>query len=191
MTTAPTGGRERLLTAAVEVLMAQGLRAATTRAVTQQAGVGAGLLNHYFRWPELRAASWMAIFDQVLPLQFGGHDAPKAAMAHYLDHAFAPGEQVYWQLWSEAVDLALDDPAMADALAQVQRRAHADLTRVLSAGCREGVWTLPDPEATAIRMSALYDGLAGMLVSGAMPMKAKQAAAHLRAAFALECRAGA
>ncbi|WP_211371753.1 TetR family transcriptional regulator C-terminal domain-containing protein [Marilutibacter maris] len=184
-------GRERILEAATQVLMEQGLLAATTRAVTGLAGVGAGLLNHYFRWPELRATAWTAIFDQVLPLQFGGHDDPRAAMSHYLEQAFSADEHVFWRLWSEAVDLARSDAEMARALAATQQRAQADLTRVLAAGCREGAWTLVDAQATALRLGALYDGLAGLLISGATAMTGADARGHLRAAFELECRAGA
>ena len=51
--------------AAVGVLLEVGLKAATTRAVTTRAGVGRGLLNHYYRWPELRAKAWAEIFAQV------------------------------------------------------------------------------------------------------------------------------
>ncbi|XOT96462.1 helix-turn-helix domain-containing protein, partial [Alcaligenes pakistanensis] len=56
----------RIRQAAVEILLEVGVRAATTRMVTERAGVGRGLLNHYFRWSELRAQAWGEIFEQLM-----------------------------------------------------------------------------------------------------------------------------
>ncbi len=73
------GGAALIRAAAVDVLLAVGLRAATTRMVTDQAGVGRGLLNHYFRWPDLRAAAWESIFAAVTTNQFPADQPPGGA----------------------------------------------------------------------------------------------------------------
>ena len=71
-----TDRQSRLVEATIELLLEGGLRAVTTRAVTQRAGVGTGLLNHYFRWPELRALAWAQIFEAVARDQFAQADDP-------------------------------------------------------------------------------------------------------------------
>lgn len=180
-------GREAILRAAVEVLLAVGLHAATTRAVTEQAGVGTGLLNHYFRWPELRAAAWNEIFTEVSNAQFPTEAKPQAAIEHYFATAFAADASRYWQLWIEASELAAGDPAMADALHTVQARLHDGLAAVLRAGGKAGCWQLRDPDATALRLGALYDGLAALLIARTPRLDSGKAERHLRTAFELEC----
>lgn len=182
-------GRDLILRAAVEVLLAAGLRGATTRAVTERAMVGTGLLNHYFRWPELRAAAWKAIFDEVATTQFAAADDPAVALDHYFSTAFEPAARQYWQLWIEASDLAATDQAMAGALGEVHAHLHDGLVTTLGAGCDKGLWRLADPEATALRLGALYDGLAGLLISKARNLDPGDAEQHLRASFELECAA--
>lgn len=184
--TGKEAGRDLILRAAVEVLLASGLRAATTRAVTEKAGVGTGLLNHYFRWPELRAAAWKAIFNEVVSEQFAPEIEPDAALERYFATAFEPGARQYWQLWIEASDLAASEEAMANALREVQARLHDGLVTTLCAGCEKGLWRLANPEATALRLGALYDGLAALLISRAQSLDAPDAEEHLRAAFDLE-----
>ncbi|MBA4723443.1 TetR family transcriptional regulator [Alloalcanivorax xenomutans] len=184
--------RERqatLIDATIEVLVESGLTAATTRAVTQRAGVGTGLLNHYFRWPELRAAAWQALFEEVAKDQFEQEQTPQIVMERYFREAFVEAARPYWRLWIEATELAASDKPMRNALKSIQARMQDGLARVLSDGCESGSWRLPDPEASALRLGALYDGLAGLLISGISPVSPDSAEKHLRKAFALECGA--
>lgn len=184
------GGADRIRRAAIEVLLDVGLNAATTRQVTDRAGVGRGLLNHYFRWPELRAAAWEVIFDAVGDDQFAAHAAPDRALEHYLATAFSDDAKVYWMLWLEATELAATDSTMAVALQRASQRMLAQLTACLAAGNAQALWHLPDADGAALRLTALYDGLAGMLLSGASALTPKEAERHLRQLFLLETRAG-
>lgn len=185
----PYSGREgALLQAAVDVLMEKGLFAATTRMVTQRAGVSIGLLNHYFRWPQLRALAWTAIFDAVAQEQFGPDRNPANAMRYFLASAFVPEARQYWQLWLEALELSRDDVLLREALKGAESHMQAALTDVLSKGCREKNWHLPDPQATALRLNALHDGLVAQILSGLDRISTADAERHLRHAFLLECQ---
>ena len=62
--------RKQLVEATIALVLEAGLRATKTRDVTERAGVGTGLLNHYFRWPELRALAWRKLFEAVISAQF-------------------------------------------------------------------------------------------------------------------------
>ncbi|MBL9047022.1 MAG: TetR family transcriptional regulator C-terminal domain-containing protein [Tabrizicola sp.] len=180
--TSISGGAALILKAAADVLQEVGLQAATTRAVTDRAGVGRGLLNHYFRWPELRAMAWEAVFAEVAATE----EAPQKALETWLATAFMPEARAYWRLWLEATDLAATDPAMAAALGRVQRRLLAALANSLAQGSAAGHWRCADAEATALRLTALQDGLAGLLLAGTTDLTPAQAEDHLRRAVALE-----
>jgi len=180
------GGAALIRRAAAEILREVGLMAATTRAVTDRAGVGRGLLNHYFRWPELRAAAWEAIFADVQALQFPAGLAPDAALEQYLGSAFHPEARTYWRLWVEATELAGSDPAIARALHGVQAAMLNAMRESLAVGAAQGLWQVPDPMGATIRISALYDGLAGMLLGGVAGLTPDAAEAHLRHAVRLE-----
>jgi hypothetical protein len=178
--------QDRIVQATVALLLEVGLRAATTRAVTEKAGVGTGLLNHYFRWPNLRALAWGQIFDAVAKDQFPADPDPQAAIDQYFTTAFRPDAHRFWHLWSEGTELAASDDAMRTAVNAARSRLQQGLSDVLAAGCSSNQWQLPDPQGTALRLGALYDGLAGLLLSPTADMTAEQAEMHLRTAFGLE-----
>jgi AcrR family transcriptional regulator len=178
--------QDRIVQATIALLLEVGLRAATTRAVTVKAGVGTGLLNHYFRWTTLRALAWGRIFDAVAQDQFPPELEPQVAIERYFTTAFSPDAHRFWHLWSEGTELAVSDDAMRAALDTARSRLSEGLLGVLAAGCRSHRWQLPDPHGTAIRLGALYDGLAGLLLSPTATMTAEQAGMHLRTAFGLE-----
>lgn len=181
----PPGRRERILIAAVKLLLEVGLTAATTRAVTKRAGVGTGLLNHYYRWPDLRAAAWTEIFKGVAHDQFPNNGDPAVVLERYFADAFTPDARGYWQLWIEATEIARTDPVMHKALTAVQADMQAGLTHVLKAGVSQGLWKISDTAATALRLGALYDGLVALLLMNST-LAPESAEAHLRKAFALE-----
>lgn len=186
-TTQGGGSRqERIVHTAIALLLEVGLRATTTRAVTERAGVGTGLLNHYFRWPDLRALAWGHIFEAVAQDQFPPDTHPQTALERYFATAFNPDAHRFWHLWSEGADLAATDAAMKGAVEVARSRLHGGLLNILVAGCGAEVWHLPDPQGTALRLGALYDGLAGLLLSSTGDMTAAQAETHLRKAFHLE-----
>lgn len=180
------GGRERILQATMAVLLELGLLAAQTRAVTERAGVGTGLLNHHFRWPELRARAWEAIFEEVVADLWHPTEAPAAAMDRFIAEAFDEGARPYWALWIQAEALSATDTAIQAALSRIRTALRQRLAALLLAGNSQGCWTLPQPNATAIRLEALRDGLAGMLLNHDPDIDAALATHHLRQAFAGE-----
>lgn len=171
------------MAATVELLLDQGLLAVQTRAVTERAGVGTGLLNHYFRWPELRAAAWAAIFDEVAADLRHPGESPAAALDRFFAESFAPVARPFWRLWVEAEGLAAQDEPMARAVAAARSRLRDGLTSILSEGAARGDWPLAAPRAMALRIEALRDGLAGLLIAGDGELDAEGATAHLRNSF--------
>lgn len=179
--------RTQILHATVDLLLENGLAATKTRAVTERSGVGTGLLNHYFRWNDLRAAAWKLIFDEVAKDTFAPGLPPDQVMDRYFAEAFAPEAERFWRLWLEATELAKQDEAIARVLGEAQTRMDSALCDVLNAGQAAGLWTLADRDATATRLGAIHDGLAGLLLSGSPRLTRAAAEVHLRHLFALEC----
>jgi len=183
----PVDRRTQILHATVDLLLEDGLTATRTRTVTARSGVGTGLLNHYFRWNDLRATAWKLIFDAVAKDTFAPDLPPDQVMDRYFAGAFVPEAERFWRLWLEATELAKQDEAIARVLGEAQARMDSALCGVLAAGNAEGLWTLANPQATATRLAALNDGLAGLLLSGSQRLTRAAAEAHLRHIFALEC----
>lgn len=180
------GGRERIIQATVTLLLEMGLLAVQTRAVTERAGVGTGLLNHHFRWPELRAKAWEAIFEEVVADLWRSGEDPQGALNRFITESFDNSARPYWTLWIQAEALSATDKAMAATLARTRTALRHRFTALLEAGNAVGCWLLPRPAATAIRLEALRDGLVGMLLNGDAEIDAAQASQHLRHAIILE-----
>lgn len=180
------GGRDRIFQAAAEVIYEKGLAEAQTRMVTERAEVGTGLLNHYFKWPELRAAAWEMIFQAVVKDLWRAGETPRAAMDRFLDEAFASDAKLFWKLWLEAERLAPRDAPIAAALARVRTQMRERLTALLQAGETTGDWSLDDACATALRLEALRDGLAGLILTSDPHVDPIHATVHLKRLFDLE-----
>lgn len=180
------GGRDRIFQAAAEVILEKGLAQTQTRMVTERAQVGTGLLNHYFKWPELRAAAWEQIFQAVIDDQWRAGEPPRIAMDRFLNEAFDAEARLFWKLWLEAERLAPDDKPIAAALERIRSQMRDRLAALLQAGIAQGVWSLDDAAATAVRLEAMRDGLAGLILSADPDMDAKQAGAHLKRLFEME-----
>lgn len=179
-------GLHRIRQSAVEVLLEVGVRSATTRMVTDRAGVARGLLNHYYRWSELRAEAWSEIFDKMLNEQPSPPMEPDELIEAYLSSAFSDSSRIYWSLWLDAVELAKTDTALAAATGQIHNKMFLKLSEYLTSGATKGLWKITDAWATSVRLSALYDGLVGMLLIGTTDLTPVEAERHLRQLFFLE-----
>lgn len=183
-----TTKRDKIIQATVSLLVEQGLLVVQTRAVTERAGVGTGLLNHYFRWPELRAIAWADIFSRVADDMWRDGEAPPEALHRFFTQSFAVEARPFWRLWVEAEGLVLQDQAMSDAVKLARIQLRDVLTDILCEGVSRNDWTLETPRATALRLEAMRDGLAGLLLSADVDLNENTAETHLRGLFGHEIR---
>jgi AcrR family transcriptional regulator len=181
--------REEIIETAGELLKEMGLASLTTRHVTARIGVGAGLLNHYFTWSDLRAAALERVLsadlETVLP---GGvsHD-PVDAIQKFISLAVPAEEGTAERLWVEAADASAKDPAIAVALQRCVGVLHKKLAHVFSEGVRLGLWACPDPEGAALRLIALHDGLISLLYGVPHLLSRSAAIGHMQRLVAYEC----
>lgn len=175
------------MTATVALMRERGLAALTTRDVTGRLGVGAGLLNHYFGWSELRALAFERLIRADLDAPAPPGETPAAALASLLDGAFLPDADPGWRVWMEAMEAARTDPALNAAVTRCEALLLDRIALILEAGHAAGAWRCADPRATAWRVLALHDGLVGFLLAHPPRITRAEAGRHLRHLVALEC----
>ena len=181
-----TDRRTAILSAAADLIRENGVAAVRTRDVTTRAGVGIGLLNHYFKWGELRAlaaaqALWAEI-DRVVP----DAPTPDRQLDVFLTRAFGEDADPLWRLWIEVTDLAMSDPDMARAAEGCAEGILDELAAILEQGAANGQWHCPAPRAAALRILAFHDGLVGFVLTGLPRVDRAEAAEHLKRFVALE-----
>ena len=182
-----TGRRAAIFAAAKALIRERGLSEVRTRDVTERAGVGIGLLNHYFRWQDLRAEAAVAALQDEIEQMFPAKGAPDTTLARFVRQAFTERSAPLWRLWIEATDAALSDEVMSKALAGCALGLADRIAATLEAGTRASLWNCANPRASAMRILALHDGLAGFVLTGIPPLSRAEATAHLKAQINQEC----
>jgi len=172
----------QIIDTTIQQLIERGLAETSTRSVAKEAGIGAGLINHYFTWSHLRAKAWLAIFDRVTTALINPGTAADKAMDHFIEQAFSIDSEPLWRLWLGAINLANKDEAMAQVLRQIQKSMIDRLAAILEKGAEQHGWQISDSRASAQLLYAAHDGLSGMLMvngSGLSPTQAKERLRHL------------
>jgi AcrR family transcriptional regulator len=172
--------REELLRAAMEQIEARGVAAVRIADVASALGVSNALVLYHFSTKEkLVAAAFtyaaeedLAHLRKLLGRRTSALRRLRAAVRWYAPTGQAKG----WRLWIEGWAVALREPALQEVTRDLDRRWKAALAEVIAEGVAAGEFHCPDPEATALRLTALLDGLAVQLTSyaGAVPRSRAQ-----------------
>jgi AcrR family transcriptional regulator len=167
--------REELLRAAIEQIEARGVAAVRIADVASALGVSNALVLYHFSTKEkLVAAAFsyaaegdLAHLRKLLGRRTSALKRLRAAVRWYAPTGQAKG----WRLWIEGWAAALREPALRDVTRDLDRQWKAALAEVIAQGVAAGEFHCPDPTATALRLTALLDGLAVQLTSypGAVP----------------------
>ncbi|MFG3296297.1 TetR/AcrR family transcriptional regulator [Streptomyces sp. NPDC048179] len=161
--------REELLRAAIEQIEARGVAAVRIADVASALGVSNALVLYHFSTKEklVAAAFTYAAEDDLAHLRklLGRRTSAlrrlRAAVRWYAPTGQAKG----WRLWIEGWAVALREPALRDVTKGLDQQWKAALTEVIAEGVAAGEFRCPDPSATALRLTALLDGLAVQLTS--------------------------
>ncbi|WP_179200223.1 TetR/AcrR family transcriptional regulator [Streptomyces sp. NRRL B-24085] len=161
--------REELLRAAIEQIEARGVAAVRIADVASALGVSNALVLYHFSSKEqlVAAAFTYAAEDDLARLRkLLGRRTSALRRLRSAVRRYAPtGQAKGWRLWIEGWAVALRDPALREVTRDLDRRWKAALTEVIAEGVAAGEFHCPDPEATALRLTALLDGLAVQLTS--------------------------
>ncbi|WP_309093362.1 TetR/AcrR family transcriptional regulator [Streptomyces sp.] len=167
--------RGELLRAAVEQIEARGVAAVRIADVAAALGVSNALVLYHFASKErLVAAAFrhaaeadLAHLRKLLGRRTSALRRLRSAVRWYAPTGQAKG----WRLWIEGWAASLREPALREVTQDLDRQWRAALAEVIAEGVAAGEFHCPDPQATALRLTAFLDGLAVRLTSypGAIP----------------------
>jgi AcrR family transcriptional regulator len=161
----PEERRRRILAAAVEVLKEKGFAGARIADVAAAAGTSPALVVYHFKTLDAALAEAVGTVEddfyddlaRLLPPRASALDRLRLIGELGSDTGPAVGN---WALWMEVWVRALRDAQTRALRRALDARWRQTLREVIDAGIAEGTFTCPDPQATAVRLAALMDGLA-------------------------------
>jgi AcrR family transcriptional regulator len=189
--------REELLRAAVAQIEARGVAAVRIADVAGALGVSNALVMYHFSTKEKLVAEAFAYaaeddlahLRKLLGRRTSALRRLRAAVRWYAPTGQAKG----WRLWIEGWAAALREPALRKVTRDLDRQWKAALTEVVAEGVAAGEFRCPDPAGTALRLTALLDGLAVQMTAyeGAVPRARAQewVDAALARELGMECAA--
>ncbi|MGW0994513.1 TetR/AcrR family transcriptional regulator [Streptomyces sp. NPDC002520] len=167
--------RDELLRAAIEQIEERGVAAVRIADVAAALGVSNALVLYHFSTKEKlvsAAFAYAAEGDLAHLRRLLGRRGPALRRLRAAVRWYAPtGQAKGWRLWIEGWAVALREPALRDVGRGLDKQWKAALTEVIAEGVAAGEFECPDPAATALRLTALLDGLAVQLTSypGSVP----------------------
>ena len=165
--------RTKILAAAADVIVRDGLAQVRMASIARAAGVSSGLLHYHFDTKGL-------LFGEVLrhshalsaelnqrALAEAGED-PAVRLSSFLDRCLPSDEQRSreWLLWQELDLMCLRDPHLAEVGADLYEDLCTTVTDLVRAGLSVGVFhTDLDPRLVAETAVALTDGLGARVLA--------------------------
>lgn len=168
--TAPKLTRQRrleILEAAARVIGQRGLCATRVADVARRAGTSPALVLYYFESKDRLLSEalthaedrfYLEMFHQLTALE-----RARERLLYVIDRSFPdPGAETEgeWPLWFELWSRALRDPVLARKRGALDRRWRGTIADIVREGQRSGEFTAVDPDAFALRLTCLIDGLA-------------------------------
>ncbi|MEW2512579.1 TetR family transcriptional regulator C-terminal domain-containing protein [Streptomyces sp. NPDC046870] len=172
--------REELLRAAIGQIEARGVAAVRIADVAAALGVSNALVLYHFSTKEkLVAAAFTYAAEDDLARLRGLLDRRTTALRRLRSAVrwYAPtGQAKGWRLWIEGWAVSLREPALRQVTRELDEQWKAAIAGVIAEGVAAGEFACPDPAGTALRLTALLDGLAVQLTSypGAVPRSRAQ-----------------
>ncbi|MET7435019.1 TetR family transcriptional regulator C-terminal domain-containing protein [Streptomyces flaveolus] len=172
--------REELLRAAIEQIEARGVAAVRIADVAAALGVSNALVLYHFSTKEklVAAAFTYAAEDDLARLRkLLGRRTTALRRLRAAVRWYAPtGQAKGWRLWIEGWAVALREPALRKVTRELDEQWKAAIAGVIAEGVAAGEFACADPTGTALRLTALLDGLAVQLTSypGAVPRSRAQ-----------------
>jgi AcrR family transcriptional regulator len=161
----PQERRRRILAAAIEVLEDKGFAGTRIADIAAVAGTSPALVVYHFKTLDGALAEALGSVEDDFYHNVSAATPPNAGAIEQLRilsyYASVGGPAVgTWALYMEVWVRALRDGGARAMRRAVDARWRHTLTELITAGIDEGVFTCEDPQAAALRLAALMDGLA-------------------------------
>jgi AcrR family transcriptional regulator len=165
--------RTKILAAAADSIVRDGLAQVRMASIARAAGVSAGLLHYHFDTKEL-------LFGEVLTYSHGvsselneramagAGDGPAERLSAFLDRCLPSDEQRAheWLLWQELALLCIRDPHLAKVGAELYEDLYVTVADIVREGLDAGVFeTALAPRSVAETAVALTDGLGARVLA--------------------------
>lgn len=183
--------RVEILEATCEVVIERGFAGTRVADVAKRLGVSNSLIHYHFDSKEaLLAAAFEYYARKDLAEMERDIELGQSATAQLwrLIESYVPegSDDVEWMLWIDAWGEALRNPLMKSISQQLDEQSIGFLERVLRRGNETGEFHCEQPRISAMRLTALIDGLAVQFAAHEGVVKRKELMRTLRASAAFE-----
>jgi len=170
---AAADARNRILAAAAECIVRDGLAKVRMAGIAKAAGVSAGLLHYHFDTKEQLFADVLTYSHEVSAVLNeqalrGAGDRPAQRLSSFLDRCLPSDKQLAdeWLLWQELALLCIRQPELAKVGAALYEDFYSTVTEIITDGIETGVFAPAiDSRKIAETAVALCDGLGARVVA--------------------------
>jgi AcrR family transcriptional regulator len=186
---AAADARTRILAAAADCIVRDGLAQVRMASIARTAGVSAGLLHYHFDTKELLFGEVLTYSHAIsaelnLRAMASAGDGPAERLSSFLDRCLPSDEQRAdeWLLWQELALLCIRDPHLAKVGAELYEDLYATVADMVREGLAAGIFTTRlDPRSVAETAVAITDGLGARVLAGDPNLGIEQARATIAA----------
>lgn len=184
----PAPPRERILTAAMEMIADRGLEKLTMAALGRELGMSSGHLLYYFRSKDellLQTLEWSegrlgAERGRLLARVGPARERLDAYVDLYVPDGHRDPHWTLWlEVWNRSQGAAVESDAR-DRQAAIEGAWHRDLVALLAEGVSRGEFRAVDPDRFAARLRALLDGFSIHVAIGLRGTDRAQILGHVR-----------
>ncbi len=183
--------RNEILETTCAVVIERGFAGTRIADVAKRLEVSSSLIHYHFDSKEQLLAEAFAHYanKDVAEMEGEVENAPTALgkLERVIQNYVPEGsDDVEWMLWIDGWGEALRNPMMRKISQQLDEQSTELLARIIRNGVESGEFTCPDPNAAAMRLTALVDGLAVQFAAHDGMMNRDQFIDHVRFAAGAE-----
>ena len=183
--------RNEILETTCEVVIERGFAGTRIADVAKRLEVSSSLIHYHFDSKEQLLAEAFEHYanKDVAEMEGEIENAPTALgkLERVIQNYVPEGsDDVEWMLWIDGWGEALRNPMMKKISQQLDEQSTELLARIIRIGVESGEFTCPDPTASAMRLTALVDGLAVQFAAHDGMMNRDQLIEHVRFAAGAE-----
>lgn len=183
--------RNEILETTCEVVIERGFAGTRIADVAKRLEVSSSLIHYHFDSKEQLLAEAFEHYanKDVADREGEIENAPSALgkLERVIQNYVPEGsDDVEWMLWIDGWGEALRNPMMRKISQQLDEQSIELLARIIRSGVDSGEFSCPDPNASAMRLTALVDGLAVQFAAHDGMMNRDQLIDHVRFATASE-----
>jgi AcrR family transcriptional regulator len=183
--------RNEILETTCQVVIERGFAATRIADVAKRLGVSSSLIHYHFDSKEQLLAEAFQHYAQKDVAEMEGEieNAPTALgkLDRIIQNYVPEGsDDVEWMLWIDGWGEALRNPLMKKISQQLDEQSTELLARIIRYGVESGEFSCPEPDAAAMRLTALVDGLAVQFAAHDGMMNRDQLIHHVRFVAAAE-----